>query len=265
MTENTNQAIRPHRVNAGGIFIALTKGAIQPLFAVLIVPFALLIPSLVSSFYFHVFSKQNFKISAFKPGFTKSLDIKAVILSEIIYLASLYGMFRYVAYKTAIYLEIYKAKALNNQVIQIATPEQIEYAHSLTTMYAICGLFVFVLFVLIASFTFRKCYEKEHCVALKQTFISTTVKAIFKNLPSYILFYIGLCFVFIVIETYFARFKIIFIEARILNQEAFDPMIYFVLLRVFVLHISIYCINLFTYCALNLTNKLYLKDKSSQS
>lgn len=265
MTDKSNQAIRPHRVNAGGILIALIKGAIQPLFAVLIVPFALLIPSLVSSFYFHVFSKQNFRISSFKSGFFKSLDFKAVVISEIVYLATLYSMYEFIAYKTAIYLEIYKSKALEHKVIQIATPEQIEYAHSLTTMYAICGLFVFALFVLIASYTFTKSYQKEKAVVLKQSFVKTTVMAIFKNLPSYIFFYIALCFAFIVIETYFARFKIIFIEARILNQEAFDPMISFVLLRVFVLHISIYCINLFTYCALNLTNSLYLRNKQSKS
>ena len=59
MTFNNISEIRPHRVNAGGIFIALLKGALQPLSCVVTVPLTLLFPSLTTFFLYHVFSKQN--------------------------------------------------------------------------------------------------------------------------------------------------------------------------------------------------------------
>ena len=87
MTLNNNSEIRPHRVNAGGIFIALLKGALQPLSCVVTVPFTLLFPSLTTFFFYHVFSKQNDKILSFKKGL--KFNFKAMLGTEILYLLGL--------------------------------------------------------------------------------------------------------------------------------------------------------------------------------
>ena len=82
MTLNNISEIRPHRVNAGGIFIALLKGALQPLSCVVTVPLTLLFPSLTTFFLYHVFSKQNDKILSFKKGL--KFDFKAMLGTEIL-------------------------------------------------------------------------------------------------------------------------------------------------------------------------------------
>ena len=50
------------------------------------------------------------------------------------------------------------------------------------------------------------------------------------------------------------------IEGYILGKDNFDPAITFMIIRIFVLHISIYALNLFTFCALNIREKLKFKN-----
>lgn len=78
MTNNDNYAIRPHKVNVGGIFIAALKGAIQPLSAVVFVPLFLLFPSLGAALYYHVFSKQNEKALILRKVSLKAWILKAL-------------------------------------------------------------------------------------------------------------------------------------------------------------------------------------------
>ena len=159
MTLNNNSQIRPHRVNAGGIFIALLKGALQPLSCVVTVPSTLLFPALTSFILYHVFSKQNDKILSFKRGL--KLDFKSMLASEIFYLLGLFALIQYFCYKATQYFEVYKYKAVRNPTLQIATPEQLEYSHSLTTLICTIAVVLIVLQLLIMAYSFIKAYDLD--------------------------------------------------------------------------------------------------------
>ena len=257
MTLNNISEIRPHRVNAGGIFIAILKGALQPLSCVVTVPFTLLFPALTTFILYHVFSKQNDKILSFKRGL--KLDFKSMIGAEIIYLLGLFALFQYFCYKATQYIEVYKYKAVRNPTLQIATPEQLEYSHSLTTLICTIAVILIVMQILIMAYSFIKAYDLDKSVKTQSPF-KIVLKTIFRNLPVYILFTVVLIYVFTVIETYFAKYKLIHIEGYILGKDNFDPAITFMVLRVFVLHVAIYALNLFTFCALNLRSRLNFKN-----
>lgn len=257
MTMNNNSEIRPHRVNAGGIFIALLKGALQPLSCVVTVPFTLLFPALTTFILYHVFSKQNDKILSFKKGL--KFDFKSMLGTEIIYILGLFSLFQYFCYKASQYFEAYKYKAVRNPTLQIATPEQLEYSHSLTTLICAIAVALIVLQIVIMAYSFIKAYDLDKNVRTEGP-LKIVVKTIFRNLPVYILFTVVLIYVFIIIETYFAKYKLIHIEGYILGKDNFDPAITFMVLRIFVLHIAIYALNLFTFCALNLRSKLIFKN-----
>lgn len=257
MTLNNNSEIRPHRVNAGGIFIALLKGALQPLSCVVTVPFTLLFPALTTFILYHVFSKQNDKILSFKKGL--KFDFKSMLGTEIIYILGLFSLFQYFCYKASQYFEAYKYKAVRNPTLQIATPEQLEYSHSLTTLICAIAVALIVLQIVIMAYSFIKAYDLDKNVRTEGP-LKIVVKTIFRNLPVYILFTVVLIYVFTIIETYFAKYKLIHIEGYILGKDNFDPAITFMVLRILVLHIAIYALNLFTFCALNLRSRLKFKN-----
>lgn len=256
MTLNNNSQIRPHRVNAGGIFIALLKGALQPLSSVVTVPLTLLFPSLTTFILYHVFTKQDDKILSFRKGL--KFDFKTILGTEIIYLLGLSGLFQFFCYKAREYFEVYKYKAVRNPTLQIATPEQLEYSHSLTTLICTVAVVLIVIHIFITIFSFIKAYDLGTNLTTENP-VKTVFKTVFRNLPVYILFTIVLIYVFTVIETYFAKYKLMHIEGYILGKENFDPAVTFMVLRIYVLHIAIYALNLFTFCALNLRSKLNFK------
>ena len=257
MTLNNISEIRPHRVNAGGIFIALLKGALQPLSCVVTVPLTLLFPSLTTFFLYHVFSKQNDKILSFKKGL--KLDFKAMLGTEILYLLGLTALFRYFCYKASEFIEVYKYKAVRNPTLQIATPEQLEYSHALTTLISTIAVTIIILQIIIMAYSFIKAYDVDRRVSTEHP-LKIVFSTIFRNLPVYILFTVALIYVFAIIETYFAKYKLLHIEGYILGKDNFDPAITFMIIRIFVLHISIYALNLFTFCALNIREKLKFKN-----
>lgn len=253
MTLNNNSQIRPHRVNAGGIFIAMLKGALQPLTCIVTVPFTLLFPSLTTFILYHVFTKQNDKILSFKKGL--KFDFKTMLATEIIYLLGLIAIFEYFCFKANEALEIYKYKAERNPTLQIATPEQLEYSHTLTTLICTAAVVIIAMHMLITAYSFIKANDLDLRVKTENP-LKIVFSTIFRNLPVYILFTVALIYIFTVIETYFAKFKLMHIEGYILGKDNFDPAITFMILRIFILHISIYALNLFTFCALNLRAKL---------
>lgn len=258
MTNNENYAIRPHKVNVGGIFIAALKGAIQPLSAVVFVPLFLLFPSLGAAFYYHVFSKQNEKSLNFKKGFFKSLDIKSVVASELIYLISLYVTVKAVVYKIQEYFEIYQAKALDSGVLQIGTAEQIEYSQSIKQILYLGGALIFFVIAIIVTNTMIKCHHKDYCTTVSLS-IKDAFKALGLNIIGYTLLFVTLGFCFSVLEAYYAQLKLMHLQGYILKTDAFDPTIVFNLLRIYFLHIAFFSLSLFAYASVGLKERISFK------
>jgi hypothetical protein len=252
-------AIRPHFINAGGIFKAMLKGAIQPLSCVLLVPFSLLFPSLVSAYLYHVFKNQNGKILSFKQGLFESFDLKAVVASEIAYIIFIFALFKFYIYKAAEYLEVYKVKASVNKVLQIGTPEQIEYSHNLTTLICYLSIAVIVFNFVVYAYTMIKCHDLSSIETTVNP-LKTAFRTVKINFIGYLLALITVIFVFCVIETYYARLKLMYLEAYILKTDGFDPTVAFLAIRFLVIHMFVYGLNLFTYDALGLNVKG--KDKA---
>ncbi|MGN1281413.1 MAG: hypothetical protein ACI4UM_05870 [Succinivibrio sp.] len=254
-----NNAVRPQKVNAGGIFAAIVKGAIQPLSGLILVPLMFLVPSLAASVYYHVFKRQDQRVLNFKRGF--SFDLGYILVSELIYIAFVYLFYRIFEVKYHEYLEIYKEKALNNKVLQIATPEQLEYSHSMNTLICILSVCLIVVLLFIIAYTFIHESETENIdrVLGFKGRITAILKALWINLPVYLIFTVLLIYIFAVIETYFSRYKLLYIEAVILRTDGFDPTYPFLLARYLVISTAVYSLNLFTFCALGFTPKLSIK------
>ncbi|MCI7784769.1 MAG: hypothetical protein MR507_03630, partial [Succinivibrio sp.] len=94
--------------------------------------------------------------------------------------------------------------------------------------------------------------------------LKTSLKLVFlamvKNLPVYLLFTVAVVFIFALLEMYYARLKLIYLQGYILGQDIFNPSILFIIIRVYLVHIITYGLGLFTYTALGFKNKICFKD-----
>lgn len=261
MTKKAEYAIRPHRVNVGGVFIAALKGALQPLSAAVLVPLFLLAPALGAAIYYHVFSKQDLKICSFKKGFLRSTDFKSVLLGELLYLVSLYAVVKAAVYKIQEYFEIYKEKALENKVLQLGTPEQLEYAQNTKQIIYLGAAAVFIVMVLVITNTMIKCFQKDRATintsSFKDAFAATGLNAV-----SYALLFVLSGFLFSVLEVYFARYKLMYLQGYILGTDAFDPSVIFLILRIYLLHICFFAVSLTAYASIGLKEKICLRTDS---
>lgn len=252
-------SVRPQRVNAGGIFAAIVKGAIQPLSGLILVPLMFFIPSLAASVYYHVFKRQDQRVLNFRKGL--NFDFGYTLLTEAIYVFLVYLLYRVFETKYLEYLEIYKNKAINNKVLQIATPEQLEYSHSMNTLICILAVCLIVILLFIIAFTFIHESDPDGSLSLKDK-LSLILKSFWLNFPVYLIFTVVLIYIFSVIETYFSRYKLLYIEAVILRTDGFDPTYPFLAARYLIISTAVYALNLFTFCALGLTSKLTLKKST---
>ena len=126
-------------------------------------------------------------------------------------------------------MAIYEEAAKSHQVLQIGTPEQLEFSRQITQSIAYCGLALVLIFSILISIAMAAAAGSKN--ALKAGF-----KAWGVNLPGYIVLAVITIVVFAVIEKYFAILKLRFLEASIMNKEAFDPFFVFMLLRLYALN-----------------------------
>lgn len=240
MTEKI-ESIRPHAVAVGGIFSSVINAVKHPLIGILLLPLAVVFPNLASNLYYTEFSKQNYaKIKKFREIFS----IRIFLVTQAVYFSFLYVLYKCISSKAEQYLEIYKEKALNNQVLQIATPEQIEYARNMSFLFGVSAIAVFVLTVILATFSFISILKHED---FQNTIgkVKMTLEAFVKNLHLYILIFILFYVLAMIIENSFAYYKIMYLEAVILKKDgAFNPVNVYLFIRVYILYILYYVLNL---------------------
>lgn len=85
--------------------------------------------------------------------------------TEILYLLGLTALFRYFCYKASEFIEVYKYKAVRNPTLQIATPEQLEYSHALTTLISTIAVTIIILQIIIMAYSFIKAYDVDRRVS----------------------------------------------------------------------------------------------------
>ena len=254
---NLNNNVRLQKVNAGGIFFAIAKGALQPISAIVLVPLAIICPPLVASIFYHIFKNQDDRVFNLKKGLFKAINFKLVTILEIIYIFLMYLLLRLFAIKANEYLQTYIKVASEHAVLQLGTKEQLLYNQNLVNLMALLLIAFLVIFIGLSKYVFLKNYQ-ANC-ALNVSFLENLKSiaiAFFKNLPTYIFFLIGFLMLLEVIESFYARFKLIYLEGYILNQENFDPTILFLVVRLYTLHIAFYALLLFSYVSLGLKSKI---------
>ena len=240
MTENI-ESIRPHAVAVGGIFSAVVNAVKHPLIGLLLLPLAVVFPNIAANLYYTEFSKQNY---ATLKKFREIFSIRIFLITQLVYFSFLYVMYKCISSKAELYLEIYKEKALNNQVLQIATPEQIEYARNMSYLFGISAICIFVLTVLIATFSFI-CTAKHIDPLNNISKLKLTLEAFMKNFHLYILIFVLFYVLAMIIENRFAYYKIMYLESVILKKDgAFDPVYVYLFIRIYILYILYYILNL---------------------
>ena len=242
MTENI-ESIRPHAVAVGGIFSAVLKAVKQPILGIALLPLAILFPNLASNLYYLEFSKQN---SGNKKSLGEIFSFKTFLCIQVLYCAVLYALYSLISVKAEQYLKEYTDKALTNPVLQIATPEQSEYARHMSYLFGISAAVFFVLVIVMATLSHINALNCKEIPNIKCS-IKLTLFAILKNLHVYILIFILLYVLVMIIENSFAHYKLMYLEAVILKKDdAFNPVYVFLIARIYVLYILYYVLNLLT-------------------
>ncbi len=150
-----------------------------------------------------------------------------IMLTLAWYLAIAIAIF-YIDIQSNQAMAIYEEAAKSHQVLQIGTPEQLEFSRKVTQAIAYCGLALVLIFSILTSIAMATANNKNA--------VTAGLKAFLVNLPGYIVLAVITIVAFAIIEKYFAILKLRFIEASIMNKEEFDPFWPFMILRLYALN-----------------------------
>ena len=156
------------------------------------------------------------------------LNFKAQLVIELIWILLLVIIYELISLRADYLFEIYKAQAMQNKTLQIATPEQMQYSQGLLQAYALSAAALIIGFIYLVSYGFANIDNR-----LKP--FKQALRAMLLNLPGYLLIIVISITVFTIIERYFAILKLRYLEGYILNKEVFDPHLLFIVLRLYVL------------------------------
>lgn len=259
MTENI-ESIRPHAVAVGGIFSAVLKAVKQPVLGIAMLPLAILFPNLASNLYYLEFSKQN---SEHKKSLGEIFSFKVFLCIQILYCAVIYALYNLISFKAEQYLNEYTEKALNNQVLQIATPEQIEYARHMSYIFGISAAVFFVLVIVMATLSHINALKCKEITNISHS-IKVTLVAVMKNLHVYMLIFVLLYVLVMIIENSFAHYKLMYLESVILKKDdAFNPVYVFLFVRIYVLYILYYVLNVLTLKSVSRNDSKLIQNRTN--
>lgn len=124
-------------------------------------------------------------------------------------------------------MQAYMEAARQNQVLQIATPEQLAYANHMTAIFTIVGVVLVLSLVVSFALTFLGILQYRR-IAWQ------LVLLIGKNLPGLAMLTALFYAIILIMERYYAHLRIIAVEAMIRGSEYFDPSVPFIVLRLYV-------------------------------
>jgi hypothetical protein len=160
-------------------------------------------------------------------GFLQLLreNLGAALMGTLAWWAVLCGAYEAISWRTGVLAQRYAEAAMAHKVLQIATPEQLEYSQALLTMYAAAALLLMLIFSLIVLWSLAATLN------LRAPF-AHALRAFGANAPGYLLLAALAVCVFGIIEKEFAVLKLSYLEGYILGQERFNPTWPFLALRI---------------------------------
>lgn len=178
---------------------------------------------------------QELSAQACMDSFLRQLNLTQSIKSHIgLLLGVLLGYYLvwgavYFWSSTAAYraMQAYMEAARQNQVLQIATPEQLAYANHMTAIFTIAGVVLVLSLVVSFALTFLGILQYRR-IAWQ------LVLLIGKNLPGLAMLTALFYAIILIMERYYAHLRIIAVEAMIRGTEYFDPSVPFIVLRLYV-------------------------------
>lgn len=256
----------PRTLSLGELFLSLLKALLQPLGLFTALPLMLILPGLGASYYYEVQKNQQGHFLRAGFGFIKSVSWSLVLKIEALYLIMLFAFAKYYAYRAGILFQIYEKAAASHQVLQIATPEQQAYAKGIYLLLYLGLVLVFTFYILTFTYVSQHLYVREMKLnqeATKPIYnnFKNVLRAVFYNLHLYLILLLILTVLVSLIEAHFSRFKLIYIESIILNTQAFNPVIPFIILRIILLNVIIGAISLTTLRSLSLIPKISFKNQ----
>lgn len=137
-------------------------------------------------------------------------------------------------------LELYIAQAQAHRALQIATLEQLNYSNSVVSYIAIYLVVMVLTIIAIFATTIVACLCTKDNSALRVLTFESQPTAVFtlllKNLPGLVMILALMYGVIMTVERYYAHLRVIAVEAMVLGNEYFDPSIWFLLLRGYLIY-----------------------------
>lgn len=137
-------------------------------------------------------------------------------------------------------LELYIAQAQAHRALQIATPEQLNYSNAVVSYIAIYLVVMVLTIIAIFATTIVACLSTKDNSALRVLTFESQPTAVFtlllKNLPGLVMILALMYGVIMTVERYYAHLRVIAVDAMVLGNEYFDPSIWFLLLRVYLIY-----------------------------
>ena len=179
-----------------------------------------------------------------------------ILLSLCGYYAVAVAVFYGVTSASVVALNEYMAKAKENPVLQIATPEQIAYANNMTAIFTI-GILVLMVAMLL-------CFTITTVSVLRLPAMGLRVlMVIIKNLPGFAMILALFYGVVMIMERYYAHFRVVAVEAMIRGTSYFDPSLTFIVLRLYVAQALVLTLVLMVLMSLNLLPQRFSAKRSA--
>ena len=132
-------------------------------------------------------------------------------------------------------LDLYIAKAQASQALQIATPEQVQYSNSVMHYIALYLLAIVLTIVVICATTIIALLTTPDTSGARvlefERIVPAVITLLVKNLPGIAMILALMYGVLMTVERYYAHYRVIAVEAMVLGRTYFDPSIWFLLLR----------------------------------
>ncbi len=224
---------------------SLRRFAIFILFYPLIALIALICPMLLP-----LYLNANIKDGAKAGG--EHAGVGFLALLELLYLAAGYGILQMVSSLTDKAMARYMQAASENEVLQIATPEQLEFASSVTFYSSMAALALVALMLSLMALTLGRVIDRARGATLAR-------QAVLYNLPGFMLILALFWAAFLMIERHFAHFKMLAVEAMLTGAEYFNPAVPFLLLRSYAAAVLLITLCLMLMMSLGLIKTAYVK------
>lgn len=178
-----------------------------------------------------------------------------MILGEAVYLAAGFGIMETASGYIDEAAAQYAQKASEHKVLQIATPEQLEFASSITWYASAAALIIVILMLILMALTLGRSIDRSQGARLAR-------QAVLYNLPGFMLNLALGWAGFLMIERFFAHFKMVAVEAMLTGADYFNPALPFLLLRSYAASVLFITLCLMLMMSLGMIKTAYVKLSS---